>query len=137
MPHGTLASSPAPIHVFVYGTLRRGGSNDINRLSPAPQWIDRAEVAGTMYDFGPYPGVVLGGDGRVLGEVYAIAPELLPVLDEIEEVYPQRSDEYLRRELGVRAGGQERRCVVYEINARYVHAKPVIASGDWLAHVEA
>ena len=33
-------------HVFVYGTLRRGGRNDINRLQPAPQYVGMGEVRG-------------------------------------------------------------------------------------------
>ena len=70
-------------YVFVYGTLRRGGSNDINRLAPAPVWVGEASIAGTLYDFGRYPGVVLGGEGRVVGEVYGIDASLERVLDEI------------------------------------------------------
>ena len=73
-------------HVFVYGTLRRGGSNDITRLTPAPVWIGEAEIAGTLYDFGRYPGVVLGGSGRVTGEVYAVDATLERILDEIDHV---------------------------------------------------
>lgn len=121
-------------HVFVYGTLRRGGSNDITRLEPAPRWIGDAEIAGSMYDFGRYPGVVLGGQGRVVGEVYAISAALERVLDAIEEVYPQQSDEYFRREVCVKVGGQSLSCLVYAINPRYVQARraPLLPGGDWL-----
>lgn len=90
-------SSPvaAPRHVFVYGTLRRGGSNDITRLSPAPRWLGFAQVAGMLFHLGAYPGMTLGGDRPVHGEVYAIEPALETVLDAIEGLggdYP--ADEY-------------------------------------------
>lgn len=40
----------APLrHVFVYGTSRRGASNDINRLDPAPGYVGMGEVRGTLY----------------------------------------------------------------------------------------
>ena len=119
-------------HVFVYGTLRRGQANDINRLSPAPRFVGQAVIAGVMYDLGAYPGVVLGAGGAVTGEVYAIAPALERVLDEIEELYPQNKGEYCKRELRVTVGEQQLECLVYEINPAYAAGKPLMASGDWV-----
>jgi gamma-glutamylcyclotransferase (GGCT)/AIG2-like uncharacterized protein YtfP len=119
--------------VFVYGTLRRGGSNDINALHPPPDWVGRAEVRGCLFDLGAYPGVILGGDRPVQGEVYAVSAALLVVLDEIEEVFPQQTGEYQRREVDVVVAGVARRCVVYEVAADRVVGRPVIASGDWFA----
>lgn len=126
-------------HVFVYGTLRRGGSNDITRLAPAPRFVGRAQLAGQMYDLGAYPGLILGkGDGQpeegapVHGEVYAIGPALEVLLDEIEEVFPQATGEYAKRELDVLVDGVAVRCIVYEINPVRTAGKPVIAGGDWL-----
>ncbi len=130
---------PVPRHVFVYGTLRRGDVRDITSLYPAPQFVGLASVAGTLYDLGPYPGVVLGGSGRVTGEVYAISAELERQLDVIEEVWPQQTGEYSRQQVRVqvRAPGTafetlELDCLVYEINPARTAGKPVIASGDWL-----
>ena len=48
-------------HVFVYGTLRKGDSNDINKLTPAPVYIGNSIIKGNMYQLGGYPGVTLGG----------------------------------------------------------------------------
>ncbi len=128
------AGSKAERFVFVYGTLRRGGSNDITRLKPAPVWVGEASIAGTMYDFGRYPGVVLGGQGRVVGEVYAIDIVLEKVLDEIEEVYPQQTDEYLRRCVEVLVEGVVRPCLVYEMNPRYIGPDVrLLEGGDWFA----
>jgi gamma-glutamylcyclotransferase (GGCT)/AIG2-like uncharacterized protein YtfP len=73
-----------PSHIFVYGTLRRGGVNDINRLSPSPRFMGIAQVAGRLVSLGDYPGIQLGKGGYVVGEVYAISAELEMVLDHIE-----------------------------------------------------
>ena len=124
-------SAPQERHVFVYGTLRRGDDNDINRLQPAPRFVGMAQVAGRMFHLGRYPGVLLGGDALVQGEVYAISAALERVLDEIEELYPQQTNEYFKREIKVQVHGQDLACIVYEINAEYVQGKPMIGSGDW------
>lgn len=124
-----------PRHVFVYGTLRRGDVRDITRLRPAPVFVGMASVAGVLYDLGPYPGLLLGGAGRVVGEVYAIGAELECLLDEIEEVWPQQSGEYSRREVAVEMAGARAAaglvCLVYEINAARLAGCAVINSGDW------
>ena len=74
---------------------------------------------------------MLGGSGEVRGEVYAITPELEVILDEIESIYPQQSDEYFKRAIRVAVQGQVLDCLVYEINPRYAEGKPVMAGGDW------
>lgn len=119
-------------HVFVYGTLRRGEVNDINRLRPAPLYLGPARIRGTLYDLGPYPGVVLGGTDWVQGEVYAITPELEHQLDVIEEVAPVPSGEYARRQVELEVDGRPLRCLVYEIDAQRVQGRARIQTGDWL-----
>jgi gamma-glutamylcyclotransferase (GGCT)/AIG2-like uncharacterized protein YtfP len=37
----------------------------------------------------------------VQGEVYEISPQLERVLDEIEELYPQQTNEYAKRDISV------------------------------------
>lgn len=122
-------------HVFVYGTLRRGDVRDITRLQPAPQFIGRGSVAGVLYDLGPYPGLLLGGEGRVVGEVYAISAELERLLDQIEEVWPQQTGEYAKRDVAVQMDGTLAAaapvCLVYEINPGRLAGCPVIPGGDW------
>lgn len=124
-------SGQASRFVFVYGTLRRGEVNDINRLQPAPRYLGAARIRGSLYDLGPYPGVVLGGAGWVQGEVYALTPELERQLDLIEEVAPVPSGEYARRHVAVEVAGQRLPCLVYEIDPQRVQGAPRIASGDW------
>lgn len=119
-------------HVFVYGTLRRGEVNDITRLRPAPRFVGDAHVAGLLYDLGPYPGLRLGGSGRVQGEVYAITMALERQLDVIEEVAPVPSGEYTRQQIDVVVAGQVLNCLVYEIAAERVRGRAPLPGGDWL-----
>ena len=122
-------------HVFVYGTLRRGDVRDITRLQPAPVFVGMGNVAGVLYDLGPYPGLLLGGECRVTGEVYAISAELERQLDEIEEVWPQQTGEYSKRKVTVQMddvpASAGRVCLVYEINAARLVGCAEITSGDW------
>ena len=129
------ASTPTavPRHVFVYGTLRAGGSNDIAGFSPAAHFVGQAEIAGTLYHLGAYPGATLGGSGRVQGEVYRIEPALEAQLDLLEEVMPSNEGEYRKRRLAVLVHHQRIDCLVYEIHPRRIVGRPVIASGDWFA----
>ena len=121
-------------HVFVYGTLRRGGRNDIARYRPAPQLIGEASIAGTLFDLGAYPGIVLEGERRVRGEVYAIEPAVEAALDVLEEVADDDSGEYIKRRVRVDVGGRWFDCLVYEIHPMRIAGRAVIESGDWIAH---
>lgn len=128
------------IDVFVYGTLRAGGSNDINRLRPAPRCLGPAQVWGRLFDLGPYPGLRLLAEGEALarpvwGEVYRVAPELEAVLDAIEDISGRPDDEYQRRQITVMLGAHALTCLVYEIHPDRVHGRPEIGHGDWMRHV--
>lgn len=121
-------------HVFVYGTLRRGGRNDINRLAPAPAYVGMGELQGVLYRIDWYPGLTLGGEEAVtvVGEVYRIAPALEAVLDEIEQIVPGADSEYFKREVPVLVEGRAITCLVYEINPERVRGRQVIGHGDWI-----
>ena len=134
-------------HVFVYGTLRRGEQRDINFLTPAPRWLGSASLEGVLYDLGEYPGLVLGcepvpGQTKVKGEVYEIASELEPLLDQIEGVLPEPNGEYARRHMLVhlepplarneRALAPPLTCLVYVVTPGRVAGCRVIKSGDWV-----
>src|SRR3982751_496082 len=105
MPDDRSRAPAAPRHVFVYGTLRRGGSNDIARFRPAAEFVGAAVVAGTLFDLGAYPGAVLGGAALLHGEVYRIAPEVEVALDLLEKVAEDGSGEYAKREIRVVVDG--------------------------------
>jgi gamma-glutamylcyclotransferase (GGCT)/AIG2-like uncharacterized protein YtfP len=121
-------------HVFVYGTLRRGGRNDINRLRPAPEYVGMGEVQGVLYHLDWYPGLTLGGEEAVtvVGEVYRITPELEAVLDRIEQIVPGADSEYFKREVDVTVEARVITCLLYEINAARIRGRQVIGHGDWI-----
>lgn len=131
----TITDTPglqAPRYVFVYGTLRKRQERDINRLLPAPVFVGNSQVKGSLYNLGSYPGLRLGGENWVQGEVYQITPELERLLDEIEEVSPQQTGEYVKREVVLQCAGLDLTCLVYEVAQPRVQGKSLIESGDWV-----
>ena len=74
---------PSPQLVFVYGTLRRGGSNDF-RMAGA-EFVAQGTITGRMYRIDWYPGLVLDDAGdEIHGEVYSVTPDQLSTLDIFE-----------------------------------------------------
>ena len=131
----------APELLFVYGTLRRGGSNDIARVAPAARWYGAARVRGLLCDLGRYPALLLKADADwVAGELYEVPPEAWPALDALEEpVTPQRPDgEYFKITTTVELP-EGAPCVAwtYVANPAVLDLSRVIAHGDWIAHAAA
>ena len=120
--------------VFVYGTLRKGGRNDINRLAPAPKYLGMGEVRGSLYHLDWYPGLALGGEHAttVIGEVYEVTPPLEAVIDAIEGVVPGQAGEYAKRDVDVAMEGRALRCFLYEIDPQRVVGREPIGHGDWI-----
>jgi gamma-glutamylcyclotransferase (GGCT)/AIG2-like uncharacterized protein YtfP len=127
-------------HVFVYGTLRAGEINDIGRAAARhgiapPQLVGPGVLKGRLYDFGAYPGMVVAdGDDVVQGDIYAIDEQLVPVLDEIEEVYPGVEGLFVARQTHVELAGQRYDCLYYPVDEQSVADRPRIASGDWVGY---
>ena len=126
--------------VFVYGTLRAGEINDISQAAARhdiaePTLLGTATVRGYLFDFGAYPGLVLDEAGPpVCGDVYEIAPDLIAVLDEIEEIYPGVEGLFVAREVTVEVDGAALACRFYPVTKHAVKGLPEIRSGDWVAH---
>lgn len=127
-------TNPPARHVFVYGTLRAGGSNDITRYRPAPQRFGDAAVCGTLYDLGAYPGLLLEGSQHVVGEVYRVDSTVERELDVLESVMADDSGEYIKRTVELEVNGQVITCLLYEIHPDRIAGRAVIAHGDWLVH---
>lgn len=72
------------VRLFVYGTLRSGGGAAGLLRDGRP--VGTGTVAGTLYDLGRYPALVLDGRGPVEGEVWRCPPDALARLDEYEGV---------------------------------------------------
>ena len=117
--------------LFVYGALRKGASNDW-RMKDA-RWLGPAEVAGTLVKIDWYPGLVLGEEGRVKGEVYEIGPDLLKELDEFEGIglSDERNGEYQRIRAEVLLDAESTEVWIYEW-LKGVEGYEIVSSGDWL-----
>ena len=124
-----------PTFVFVYGTLRKGQRNDINLFQPQPLYIGSTSIKGQLFSRGWYPGIRLGGEQSVLGEVYQVSAQLLAQLDELEEVAPVPSGEYQRIQMEVECAGQQLVCEIYELSEHYAAESTPIAEGDWVKFV--
>lgn len=70
--------------IFVYGTLRRGGSNAF-RMDGA-EFVSSGKVAGKLYAISWYPGLVLQGAGTVDGDLFRVGCDQLVALDEFEGI---------------------------------------------------
>lgn len=129
------------VYVFVYGTLRVGEANDIRDVArrhgfPEPRLVGTITVPGTLRDFGDYPGWVPDDKAatRVVGDVYDVAPNLILILDDIEEVYPGRPGLFTRTTLSLPCAGAMFLCMAYPVDPSAAAKQPVIESGDWVAH---
>jgi gamma-glutamylcyclotransferase (GGCT)/AIG2-like uncharacterized protein YtfP len=119
--------------VFVYGTLRRGGSRAIEAIMPGAEFISFARLRGELYDLGAHPGLLLDPAGDVVhGEIYRVTPAMLAQLDGIEGT---RLGYYLREEVEVAdAASVGQRCWVYVCNPARYRCDRRIDSGDWIAY---
>ena len=126
--------------VFVYGTLRAGEVNDLNAAArkhgiAEPTLLGTATVAGRLYDFGTYPGLVLDPQAvPAVGDIYEVPDALVPVLDEIEEIYPGQSSLFVSEQHAVLHNGQLVNCLLYPVADAAVLGLPRIESGDWVAY---
>lgn len=139
-------AGPAPLPpqrpdraLFVYGTLRRGGSNDIARLAPGATFIADARMRGTLFDLGDYPAMLVDqGAGWVVGEIYAVPDADWPTLDALEEIAtPEKPDGlYFRIVADARRDDAiPATCEVYVANPAALRLMHRIDHGDWMAHV--
>lgn len=111
--------------VFVYGTLRRGGSNAF-RMDGAG-FVAAGTVDGRLYRIDWYPGIVLDpAAGPVRGDLFRVAPDQLAALDMFE------GPEYRRVEtvIATDGGGCETAWVWEWILPADESAR--IPGGDWL-----
>jgi gamma-glutamylcyclotransferase (GGCT)/AIG2-like uncharacterized protein YtfP len=117
------AASWLPYRVFVYGTLRRGGTNHrlLARARHLGDWTTPAVFA--LFDLGGYPGAVPRGQTAVVGEVYSVDAATLRRLDRLED-YPRLYD---RVPVATPWGD----AWMYVLRRRPRGARP-LPSGDWM-----
>lgn len=112
------------MRIFVYGTLRAGGSNHDLLKNARLAEKDICLSGYKMYNFGPYPFAAPCNDATsvIWGEIYEISPDMLPSLDKLEgtdqglyeRIYEPRIDAWL-----------------YVSGRNAPRHLPEIKSGDW------
>jgi gamma-glutamylcyclotransferase (GGCT)/AIG2-like uncharacterized protein YtfP len=117
---------PPPEEVFVYGTLRRGGSNHF-RMDGA-EFVAAATVRGRLYGIDWYPGLVPDDAAeQISGEIYQVSAGLLESLDAFE------GPEYRRvRVMAALRDAAPHAVWVWEWLGP-CHENQRILSGDWLS----
>ncbi len=111
--------------IFVYGTLRRDGSQ--HHRMRAATWIANASVKGVLYHIDWYPAIVLSteAEASVRGEIFMVDDDILAELDLFE------GKEYKR--VLVNATDEQGHTQQAWIWAAWEKPnKPIILSGDWL-----
>ena len=100
--------------LFVYGTLKRGGSN--HRFLAGEKFVAAARLRPgyRMFDVGGHPGLVPdpGATGEIEGELWSVSDAALAALDEFEGV----AENFYRREvlpLAAPAGTVAANCYLY------------------------
>ncbi len=125
--------------IFVYGTLRKGGSNHF-RMDGA-KFVGKGTVEGGIYliESNPelvFPALKLDPEGRVVGEVYRVSKTQLKALDAFEGISERYEEpyEYRRVKTGVEMeSGEQEFAWVWEWNLSLDGAKP-LPQGDWLLY---
>ena len=97
---------------------------------PNARFIAEARVNGSLYDFGPYPGLILdGSNSTVIGEAYEVDDQLLEELDDFE-----MSSNYHRKPVEISVAAKRRTGWTYEPNPAFYPLVTPIASGDWIEY---
>ncbi len=125
--------------VFVYGTLRKGGSNHF-RMDGA-EFVGKGVVKGEIYqiDTNPelvFPALKLDGEGQVLGEVYHVCETQLIALDAFEGISEHYEEPYEYRRMSVSVeleSGELLPAWVWEWNSCLDGIMP-LPNGDWLLY---
>lgn len=120
--------SPQPLrYLFVYGTLMAGECRHPLLAAGMIRSIAVAAVRGTLFNLGDYPGMVLGGETTVAGELveFLNLDGILGLLD------AEEGPEYLREVVEVNLPhGRNQRAWSYVLAAPPANAL-LIESGDW------
>lgn len=120
--------------VFVYGTLRKGGSNHF-RMSGA-DFIGEGKISGKIHRITWYPALVCGGETFVKGEFYKVSKRHLATLDEFEGITPDATEprEYHRISVPVHLeSGETTEAYVWEWIGSLEGTTP-LPGDDWLSY---
>lgn len=123
---------------FVYGTLLQGESNH-HVIAPYLDHVEPGVIRGTLYNYGPYPFLVLTPTGEVSGEWITIKPGMdSQAIDAVDRLEGYREGE--TNNLYDRITVQDLKrpeiegvVYVYPEGSNHVEIRryPVIVKGDW------
>ena len=114
--------------IFVYGTLRKGGSNHF-RLDDS-EFRGEAWVLGHLYPIDWYPALLLDEEGiPVRGEVYEVERDMLRKLDSFEGGEYER----LKSPVHLKDGG-EVEAWLYEYREKVEGLRELVPA-DWVSHM--
>tara|TARA_R100001015_G_C4621852_1_gene179149 strand:- start:1209 stop:1562 length:354 start_codon:yes stop_codon:yes gene_type:complete len=113
--------------IFVYGTLLKGEGNNSLIKNENSKFLGKSVTSRgfTLYDLGGFPGMVKGGTGSVVGEIYEVDSFTIARLD-ILEGHPQ----FYRRSIIELQTGEK--VQAYILDQGYVRGCPIIKSGSWI-----
>jgi len=113
--------------LFVYGTLRRG--QPAQGMLEGARFVAEARTAPRyeLLDLGAFPAMADGGKTAVAGEVYAVPPDLLPVLDRYEDC------PHLYRRVAIDLADGSKALAYLVRRERLAPRFAPIPGGDWLA----
>jgi len=120
--------------VFVYGTLRSGGSNHFRMAET--DFVGEGKISGRMYGIAWYPALLCGGETWVKGELYRVSDSALNALDRFEGITSDSAEprEYRRVKVMVNlASGDTEEAWVWEWAGDVGSALPLDGE-DWLAY---
>ncbi|MBS4172772.1 gamma-glutamylcyclotransferase family protein [Bacillus sp. FJAT-49736] len=123
--------------VFVYGTLRKGGTNE-HFLKGAVCISDQCWTFGELHDTGlGYPAIKHHPSEKVYGEIYEVDDDVLMQLDELEDY--REGDEnnlYDRIKAIAYTKEDETEVFVYLGGNQLFEKSKLIAHGDWLKYLQ-
>lgn len=121
--------------VFVYGTLRKGGSND-HYLNEAVCVEQKCFTEGQLYDTGcGYPALIVEKGKWVTGELYEVTPDELNRLDRLEDYEENGSNNLYDRIIAkIRTLNGEVEALLYIMKKKEMHFLP-ISENDWLKYL--
>jgi gamma-glutamylcyclotransferase (GGCT)/AIG2-like uncharacterized protein YtfP len=108
--------------LFVYGTLKRGFAGRVRLDGSRYEGSARTAPGYALHDLGPYPALVVAGQGTVEGELHWVTTEHLARLDEYE------GPEYARESIVLADGS---RAEAYVMPVARVVGTPCIPGGVW------
>ena len=115
--------------IFIYGTLRRGGS--AHHLMQGAEFKMKGSISGRLIHIDQYPGLIHCDKQRVNGELYQVSDALISELDRYEGCF-ESPPHYLREEIEVLLeNGETTSAQVYVFQLPEPHHEE-IECGDWI-----